>query len=265
LVPDYYFFCKKCKDAGKDDGLLELIKNLPNNYSDWFGEIIWVDGGQGYGYWPAVVLDPMETSGKIRAQYRKILGSKFVVGLFECSSSKHLMFLQESQLVTWNDGKLRGFCDGILAKEKSDVQLDIFKRAFKIADDEVLAQYSLGKNLNQDSCDGIKSIDPATLLTSPPTNKDDSQTSSPYCSSDDDSDQYLWPPEEYYTVYDDDFLDETHEEDLIRGLNIMKDNPRTKVNIKRMKQFTSTLRDAEKKGKIKSRGGHDYLDDVPEI
>jgi hypothetical protein len=119
--------------------LLELIKNLPNNYSDRFGEILWVDGEQGYGYWPAVVLDPMESSGKIRAQYKKILGKKIVVGLFECSSSKRLMFLQESQLVTWNDGKLRGFCDGILVKEKSEVQLDIFKRALKIADDEVLA------------------------------------------------------------------------------------------------------------------------------
>ncbi len=164
--------------------------------------------------------------------------------------------------MTWNDGKLRGFCDGILAKEKSEVQLNIFKRVFKIADDEVLARCSLGKNQNQDSCDGLKSINPATLLTSPPMNKDDSQTTLPYCSSDNDSDQFFRPPEEYYTVYCDDCLDETHEEDLIRRLNVMKDNPQTQVNLKRMKQITFTLRDAEKRGKIKSRGGHDHLDEM---
>jgi hypothetical protein len=101
-----------------------------------------------------------------------------------------------------------------------------------------------------------------TLHINPPTNKDDSQTTLPYCSSDNDSDQYFWPPEEYYTVYCDDCLDETCEEDLIRRLNVMKDNPQTKGNIKRMKQITSTLRDAEKKGKIKSQGGNDHLDEM---
>jgi hypothetical protein len=79
LVPGYDFFCQKCKEAGKDDGLLELIKNLPNNYSDRFGEIVWVDGGRGYGYWPAVVLDPMESSGNTCTQYRKIIITQFDV------------------------------------------------------------------------------------------------------------------------------------------------------------------------------------------
>jgi hypothetical protein len=87
LVLEYDFFCQKCKEAGKDDGMLKLIKNLPNNYSDRFGEIVWVDGGQGYGYWPAVVLDPLESSGRMRAQYRKMLGKQFIVGLFKCTSN----------------------------------------------------------------------------------------------------------------------------------------------------------------------------------
>ncbi len=132
----------------------------------------------------------------------------------------------------------------------------------KIADDEILAQCSLGKNQNKNSCDRLKSTNSATLLTSSSGNKDDSQTTSPSCSSDDDSDQYIWPPEENYTVYCDDSLDETRKEDLVRHLNILKDNPRTKENIKRMKQIMSTLIDAEKKGRIKSRDGKDHLDEM---
>jgi hypothetical protein len=63
----------------------------------------------------------METSGNdLHAQYRKMLGKQFIVGLFGCSSCKYMLFLQESQLVNWNEVKLRGFCDGILAKEKSN-------------------------------------------------------------------------------------------------------------------------------------------------
>jgi hypothetical protein len=33
--------------------------------------------------WPAVVLNPMETSGNSHVWYRKMLGKQFIVGLFE--------------------------------------------------------------------------------------------------------------------------------------------------------------------------------------
>jgi hypothetical protein len=56
-------------------------------------------------------------------------------------------------------------------------------------------------------------------------NKDDNQTTSPSCSSDDNVDQYIWPLEESYTVYSYEYLDETTEEELIRCLNVLKDNP----------------------------------------
>ena len=71
-----------------------------------------------------------------------MLGKQFIVGLFECSSCKYLLFLQESQL-DLNEFKLRGFCDGILAEEKSNVQLDVFKKALRIADEEFLVRCSL--------------------------------------------------------------------------------------------------------------------------
>jgi hypothetical protein len=77
-----------------------------------------------------------------------------------------LLLLQESQLVNWNIGKLRGFCDGILAKEKSNVHLDIFKKTLRIAHEENLAQCSLEKNQDQDSCERLMSTDSTTLLTS---------------------------------------------------------------------------------------------------
>jgi hypothetical protein len=70
LVPEYDFFCEKCKEAEKDDEMLESTKKLPSNYSDRFGDIVRVDEGQGYEYWLAVVLNPMETSGNFHAQYR---------------------------------------------------------------------------------------------------------------------------------------------------------------------------------------------------
>ena len=65
----------------------------------------------------------------------------------------------------------------------------------------------------------MKFTNSATLLTSPPGNKDDNQTMSPSCSSDDNKDdnqatspccssddnfdQYIWPLEESYSVYSD--------------------------------------------------------------
>ncbi len=48
--------------------------------------------------------------------------------------------------MNWNDGKLRGFCDGIMAEAKINVQLDNLKKALKIADKKILAQCSLEQN-----------------------------------------------------------------------------------------------------------------------
>jgi hypothetical protein len=80
------FFSQKCKAAGKDDGMLELIKNLPNTYSDRFGKIVWVKKGPGYGFWPVVVYYPMEISGDMYNQYRKELRGK----VFFDASNVHL-------------------------------------------------------------------------------------------------------------------------------------------------------------------------------
>ncbi len=46
LVPEDDFLCKKCKEAGKDDGIMEIIEQFPNTYSGRLGEIVWVDRGQ---------------------------------------------------------------------------------------------------------------------------------------------------------------------------------------------------------------------------
>jgi hypothetical protein len=135
------------------------------------------------------------------------------------------------------------------------VQLDIFKKALSIADEEILAQCSLEQNQDQDSCDQLKPTNSATLLTSPPGSKDDNQTTSPSCSSDDNKDgnqttspscssddsvdQYIWSLKESYTTHSDEYLDETTEAELIRHLNVLKDNPQTKENIKKMRQIAS--------------------------
>lgn len=70
-----------------DDWMDELVNGLPPDYTSRFGEIVWAQGGFGYGWWPAMICDPRNTIEPIRSQIRKFLGRRHLVYFFRCGSA----------------------------------------------------------------------------------------------------------------------------------------------------------------------------------
>ena len=80
-----------------------MIASLPDSYISRFGEIVWAQGGVGYGWWPACIYDPRLTLGKARIQATKNLGKKHLVYFFECVEAP-FEILPDSKIMAWEQG-----------------------------------------------------------------------------------------------------------------------------------------------------------------
>mmetsp|Transcript_33682 Transcript_33682/g.77718 ORF Transcript_33682/g.77718 Transcript_33682/m.77718 type:complete len:114 (-) Transcript_33682:1604-1945(-) len=65
-VPDSDWYCEKCKRSKNADGLDDLILALPLEVRRRFGEICFAQGGSSFGWWPAIIYDPLLTVGSAR-------------------------------------------------------------------------------------------------------------------------------------------------------------------------------------------------------
>jgi PHD-finger len=71
-------------DIMQYDGMDELVSALPSEYVSRFGEIVWAQGGTGYGWWPSIICDPRFMIEPTRSLARKFVGKKFLVHFFRC-------------------------------------------------------------------------------------------------------------------------------------------------------------------------------------
>mmetsp|Transcript_10846 Transcript_10846/g.16588 ORF Transcript_10846/g.16588 Transcript_10846/m.16588 type:complete len:418 (+) Transcript_10846:13-1266(+) len=140
-VPRDDWFCDGCEpesDSEDEDGLDLKVAALPPRFTSRFGEIVFAQGGSGYGMWPCYIYDPRMTVGGARELAKKNLGRKHLVYFFHCLEAPFAA-LAESKIVEWYEGLTENFNLGKAAKHHGK------KRALQFAEALKLANIELGK------------------------------------------------------------------------------------------------------------------------
>jgi len=116
----------------EDDGLDKLVSALPPSFTHRFGEIVWAQGGVGFGWWPAFIYDPRLTVGSARQLARKHLGKRHLVYFFECHDAPFSCVI-ESKLASWDDGIVEDYHMGKTAKASGRARIRLFQQAMQAA------------------------------------------------------------------------------------------------------------------------------------
>jgi hypothetical protein len=131
-IPTDEWFCPPC-ETYRGDGLDELVAALPPAITCRFGEIVWAQGGSGYGWWPSCIFDPRLTIGVTRAQARKQIGKKFLVYFLQCDDTLPFDLLHDKKIVTWEQGLSEDFHIGKAAKAAGKNRFKNFQQALQAA------------------------------------------------------------------------------------------------------------------------------------
>ena len=113
-----------------------LVNALPPSFTSRFGEIIWAQGGVGFGWWPAFIYDPRMTVGSARQLARKHLGKRHLVYFFECHDAPFSCVI-DSKLAKWENGLLEDHHMGKTAKASGRARIRLFQQAMQAASIEM--------------------------------------------------------------------------------------------------------------------------------
>jgi hypothetical protein len=86
---------KKCQLSdlecnGLEDGLDLQVNALPYSITERYGEIVFAQGGTGYGWWPCQIYDPRQAfDPTVRQMAQKHLHSRHLVYFFNCTNMNH--------------------------------------------------------------------------------------------------------------------------------------------------------------------------------
>mmetsp|Transcript_26998 Transcript_26998/g.77871 ORF Transcript_26998/g.77871 Transcript_26998/m.77871 type:complete len:468 (-) Transcript_26998:1237-2640(-) len=134
-VPEGDWFCDLCKPFHLndiDDGLSEMVTALSPTFTSRFGEIVWAQGGVGFGWWPACIYDPRLTQGGARQLAKKNVGKKHLVYFFECHDAPFAV-MGDSKLCQWEEGLMEEYNLGKTARSTGKNRGTIFDRALQAA------------------------------------------------------------------------------------------------------------------------------------
>jgi PWWP domain len=68
-----------------DDGFDRQVSALPHSITCRFGEVVFAQGGTGYGWWPCQIYDPRKAmDATVRQTAQKYLRSRYLVYFFNC-------------------------------------------------------------------------------------------------------------------------------------------------------------------------------------
>jgi PWWP domain len=108
------------------------VASLPPSITSRFGEIVFAQGGAGYGWWPSLIYDPRLTVEPARSQARKYLGSRHLVYFFQCEAFPFSV-LPEKQIKSWLEGLSEDLHLGRVAKAHGKGRYTAFREAFQVA------------------------------------------------------------------------------------------------------------------------------------
>lgn len=115
-----------------DDGLERRVAALPPAISSRFGEVVFAQGGTGYGWWPALIFDPRLTVEPARSLARKHLGGRHLVYFFQCVESPFSV-LPVKQIKPWIEGLTEDMHLGRAAKSHGKLRFKAFQEAMEVA------------------------------------------------------------------------------------------------------------------------------------
>jgi hypothetical protein len=71
-----------------DDGFYRQVSALPFSITSRYGEVVFAQGGTGYGWWPCQIYDPRNAvDPTVRQMAQKYLHTRFLVYFFNCGST----------------------------------------------------------------------------------------------------------------------------------------------------------------------------------
>jgi hypothetical protein len=128
--------CRPSPALEGDDGLDLRVAALPPLFTSRFGEVVFAQGGAGYGMWPCYIYDPRMTVGGARELAKKNLGKKHLVYFFQCHEAPFAA-LPDSKIVEWYTGLTENYHLGRAAKHTGKNRALQFAEALKIANLEL--------------------------------------------------------------------------------------------------------------------------------
>jgi len=141
-VPLGDWYCGKCKPSRQQlaepkrdydiDGLDYMVSALPPLYTERFGEVVWAQGGPGFGWWPSYIYDPRMTVGGARDLARKHLGRRHLVYFFQCHEAPFAV-LPDSKIMEWNEGLAENLHLGKVARHTGKNRSIMYDEAIKVA------------------------------------------------------------------------------------------------------------------------------------
>jgi len=154
-VPEGDFFCDKCKPLKafcRNDNLDAMVAALPPAFTQRFGEIVWAQGGAGFGWWPSCIYDPRLTVGGARKLALKNIGKKHLVYFFGCHDAPFTV-LSDNKCLAWEEGLMEEYDLGKAAKSIGKTRTLMFEWALQqaIAENEKPIEYRLDWNHEEDA------------------------------------------------------------------------------------------------------------------
>jgi hypothetical protein len=156
LIPHPFFNvhtekCKPLKAFCRNDNLDTMVAALPPPFTRRFGEIVWAQGGAGFGWWPACIYDPRLTVGGARKLALKHIGKKHLVYFFGCQDAPFTV-LSDNKCLGWEEGLLEEYDSGKTAKLVGKARGLMFEWALQAAtaENEKPIEYRLDWNHEED-------------------------------------------------------------------------------------------------------------------
>lgn len=144
--------CKQHKIFSTNDNLDERVAALPPSFTKRFGEIVWAQGGVGFGFWPACIYDPRLTVGGARKLALKNIGKKHLVYFFGCAEAPFTV-LPDSKCIEWETGLLEEYDTGKSARAFGKNRTTMFEWALQVAilENEKPIEFRLDWNHEEDA------------------------------------------------------------------------------------------------------------------
>lgn len=108
------------------------VASLPPEITSRFGEVVFAQGGAGYGWWPSLIFDPRLTVEPARSQARKHLGTRHLVYFFQCVDAPFSV-LPVKQIKPWIEGLSEDMHLGRAAKSHGKQRYKCFQEALEVA------------------------------------------------------------------------------------------------------------------------------------
>lgn len=129
-------------------------------FTERFGEIVWAQGGPGFGWWPSYVYDPRMTVGVARDLARKNLGRRHLVYFFQCHEAPFAV-LPDNKILEWNEGLLENCHLGKVARHAGKNRSVMYEEALKVAIVEL--GKAIDNRMDWNHPDPIASLSPGKL------------------------------------------------------------------------------------------------------